>query len=619
MRLIFFFLSIQISIISAQVRFSGSFESGNISSVNTTDSVTYYVSTIEDIGGRWFYFNMTGVKDRYVRVNIQNSDVRRPFYSYDNKNFTRFTSEESPLINWFQKTYEEDTVYVAYYIPYDYSYLQERLRDWSLSDYVRLDTLGFTPNNFPMQEMILTDFSVPDENKYRVWIHARTHPGETPSSWHFDGIVQQLLADDEVIDYYRKNIIFYLYPFNNPEGVYFGRSRTNFFGVDQEREWNKSPEATAPEINILKDRMIEINNEKVLDVFLNLHSQAAPYCTFWIHTPGSTSGYFYRREYQFSNLNTSDNPYFAQYDYSESSLQRYFPEGYLWDTRGDAVMALTYETPYDRYSSGEWVTNESLFELGSRTVYAVAEYLELSHPKHVILDNNIADTSGNWSSADIGLEFYASDYFEAPPGDGNRLVNYSSESLEPGFYDIYGWWPSSDENSFNTEFEFHYAYYRTTVVKTQRTNGGQWNFLTQIEIPAGYSIPPDSLNVSITMKSNNTGKVVADAFRIIYRGPSTSVNDDFIVENFNLYQNYPNPFNPSTTIRFELDRTEKVVLRIFNPLGELVDVLADRELNAGVHEVIFNSNNYSSLSSGIYYYQLVAGRYSLTKGMILVK
>jgi hypothetical protein len=121
------------------------------------------------------------------------------------------------------------------------------------------------------------------------------------------------------------------------------------------------------------------------------------------------------------------------------------------------------------------------------------------------------------------------------------------------------------------------------------------------------------------MRSNNTGKVVADAFRIIYRGPSTSLSDDYFVENFNLYQNYPNPFNPSTTIRFELDRTENVKLRIFNPLGELVDVLVDRELNAGVHEVIFNSNNYSTLSSGIYYYQIVAGRYSQTRGMILVK
>jgi hypothetical protein len=431
--------------------------------------------------------------------------------------------------------------------------------------------------------------------------------------------MQKLLEDDEVIDYYRKNIVFYLYPFNNPEGVYFGRSRTNFYGVDHEREWDKTPEETAPEINLLKNRMIQINNEKVLDVFLNLHSQAAPYCTFWIHTPASTSDYFYRREYQFSNLNTSDNPYFVQDDYSESYLQRYFPEGYLWDIHGDAVMALTYETPYDQYSSDEWVTNESLFQIGYRTVYAVAEYLELSHPKHCILDNNNASTSGNWIIEDSGLEYYGSDYLAAPPLDNTSSVTFSSETIESGFYDVYAWWPSDDDNSFNTSFEIEYASNKSIVEKTQRTNGGQWNFLTQIEMPADYTVPPEDLNVKITVKANSTGTVVADAFRIIYRGPATSVNENYLARNFNLNQNYPNPFNPSTTIRFELFMPGKVLLRVFNPLGELIDVLIDGQLGAGVHEVIFNSNHYSSLSSGIYYYQLIAGENSQTKGMLLVK
>ncbi len=612
MRLVLIFIIIQFSVISAQIEFSGNFESGNISTVNTTDSVTYYVSTIEDIGGRWFYFKVTGVRDRYIRVNIQNSDVRRPFYSYNNRDFIRFTAEESPQMNWFQKTFEEDTVYVAYYVPYNYSYLQQRLQEWSQSEFVILDTLGLSPNNLPMQEMILTDFTIPDDNKYSVWIHARTHPGETPSSWHFDGIMQKLLEDDEVIDYYRKNIVFYLYPFNNPEGVYFGRSRTNFFGVDHEREWDKAPQETAPEVNMLKNRMIEINNGKVLDVFLNLHSQASPYCTFWIHTPGSTSDYFYRREYQFSNLNTSDNPYFVQDDYRESNLQRYFPEGYLWDMHGDAVMALTYETPYDRYSSGEWVTNESLFEIGYRTVYAVAEYLELSHPLHRILDDNDALVSGNWNSASMGLEFYGDGYLETAAGDESSSIIFNSDNMQSGIYDVYAWWPSHDQNSFSTKFEISSASGSQLIQKTQRTNGGQWNFLSQVDLNSGSFI-------SIKMSGNSTGRVVADAFRIIYRSPVSSVNEDLLPVNFTLFQNYPNPFNPSTTIRFELSRPGKVMLSVFNPLGELVDILVDRDLSGGTHEIIFNAGNYSSLGSGIYYYQLIAGDNSQTRGMVLVK
>jgi hypothetical protein len=88
----------------------------------------------------------------------------------------------------FQKIFSEDTVYVAYYTPYNYSYLQERIAEWDLSELVNVDTLGVTDYSLPIQQITITDPTIPNTNKYRVWIHARTHPGETPSSWHFDGL-----------------------------------------------------------------------------------------------------------------------------------------------------------------------------------------------------------------------------------------------------------------------------------------------------------------------------------------------------------------------------------------------------------------------------------------------
>ncbi len=198
--------------IYSQVGFNGTFESGNIAKVIQEDSVSYLVTTKEDIGGRWFYFKMMGVKNKFVKVTITNSDVKRAMYSYDNKNFMRFSFLESPQENVFQKTYALDTVYVAYYTPYTFSYLQKRLKTWESNQFVSIDTIGFTYHNLPLQEIIITDTSVPDINKYQVWIHARAHPGETPSSFHFDGIVQELLRNNEVIDFYKKNIVFHLIP-----------------------------------------------------------------------------------------------------------------------------------------------------------------------------------------------------------------------------------------------------------------------------------------------------------------------------------------------------------------------------------------------------------------------
>ena len=88
------------------------------------------------------------------------------------------------------------------------------------------------------------------------------------------------------------------------------------------------------------------------------------------------------------------------------------------------------------------------------------------------------------------------------------------------------------------------------------------------------------------------------------------------VKSYKLYNNYPNPFNPSTTIKFEVPSDESVTLRIYNTLGQEVAKLVEGKLTAGMHEVMWIANNFSS---GVYFYQLRAGNYVETKRMMLVK
>ncbi len=87
-------------------------------------------------------------------------------------------------------------------------------------------------------------------------------------------------------------------------------------------------------------------------------------------------------------------------------------------------------------------------------------------------------------------------------------------------------------------------------------------------------------------------------------------------ENFVLEQNYPNPFNPTTFIKFSLPQASKVNLSIYNSLGELVNVLAFGEYEAGVYERVFDA---SGLASGIYVYVLRADNIVLKQKMILLK
>ena len=75
-------------------------------------------------------------------------------------------------------------------------------------------------------------------------------------------------------------------------------------------------------------------------------------------------------------------------------------------------------------------------------------------------------------------------------------------------------------------------------------------------------------------------------------------------EAFSLEQNYPNPFNPSTRIRYNVMRTGRIVIEVFDITGKKVRTLLDNTQSPGSYEVEFNAG---SLSSGVYYYSLRAG------------
>ena len=108
---------------------------------------------------------------------------------------------------------------------------------------------------------------------------------------------------------------------------------------------------------------------------------------------------------------------------------------------------------------------------------------------------------------------------------------------------------------------------------------------------------------TLVPRIDNSGKVVA------------------LPEEFGLAQNYPNPFNPSTRIGFALPVATHVRLDVINILGQRVVTLADREIEAGNHEILWNGTNSKGkvVSSGVYFYRLVAGDFTETRKMVLLK
>ena len=104
---------------------------------------------------------------------------------------------------------------------------------------------------------------------------------------------------------------------------------------------------------------------------------------------------------------------------------------------------------------------------------------------------------------------------------------------------------------------------------------------------------------------------------------SNEIEVDIIIPlQYSLEQNFPNPFNPETRIKYYLPFESNVKITVYNSIGEELKELINGLSNAGVHEITFNADEYSS---GVYFYSIEAssidGRenFKNVKKMMVVK
>ena len=93
-------------------------------------------------------------------------------------------------------------------------------------------------------------------------------------------------------------------------------------------------------------------------------------------------------------------------------------------------------------------------------------------------------------------------------------------------------------------------------------------------------------------------------------------NDESRISEFEIMQNYPNPFNSITKIKWQLNKSDYVLLKVYDILGNEIGTLVNEALSPGLHEVNFDA---STLPSGIFFYTITAGDRSITKKMVLMK
>jgi len=162
-------------------------------------------------------------------------------------------------------------------------------------------------------------------------------------------------------------------------------------------------------------------------------------------------------------------------------------------------------------------------------------------------------------------------------------------------------------------------------------NNSRWDFSEPIVLrPTNTSISTTSYEIILDF--NNILKPNFGDTLFIVTHKTITASDTFlftpddsyvlgIVDNntpatFEVYPNYPNPFNPVTTLQFSLPKAGKVVVNVYNILGEKISSLLNEMKDAGSHKVSFDGRGFAS---GVYIYTIQFENHILSRKMMLLK
>lgn len=164
-------------------------------------------------------------------------------------------------------------LYVARLEPYRLSDHERFLASIRKNRRVQVQIIGHTVAGRDLELIRIGSERAP----YRVFVRARAHPWEAGSSWVAQGLIERLLADDELSHKSLERYCLFVLPMANKDGVALGRTRFNLRGKDLNRDWDKPADPQlAPENHALEkwvERMVAVGQAPQLA--LEMHNDGA--------------------------------------------------------------------------------------------------------------------------------------------------------------------------------------------------------------------------------------------------------------------------------------------------------------------------------------------------------
>ncbi|GIL91552.1 hypothetical protein Vretifemale_19153 [Volvox reticuliferus] len=108
------------------------------------------------------------------------------------------------------------------------------------------------------------------------FVSSRVHPGETPATHIFNGMLAFLLRrSDPRAAALRRRFVFKLVPIVNPDGVAVGNYRTDTLGQNLNRFYTGVPdERTQPSVYAIKTLLMHYAQQGILEYYIDLHAHA---------------------------------------------------------------------------------------------------------------------------------------------------------------------------------------------------------------------------------------------------------------------------------------------------------------------------------------------------------
>ncbi|WP_430813692.1 M14 family metallopeptidase [Carboxylicivirga sp. RSCT41] len=267
-----------------KINISSTFDAGNIELVNAENPENIQLKIRKDTHSdflQWFYFRMQGAKDQKCQLHLLNAGEAAYPEGWENYQARASYDRET----WFQvpTTYvngvlsidftpEFDSVYFAYFAPFSYEQHLDLINNAQQSPNCKLEIIGETTQGRPIDFLKIGD---DDENKKKLWVISRQHPGESMAEWFMLGLIERLLDEDDAT---AKSLLdkanFYLVPNMNVDGSILGNLRVNAKGINLNREWAEPSIENSPEVYYVKEKMRETGMDFVLDVH---GDEALPY------------------------------------------------------------------------------------------------------------------------------------------------------------------------------------------------------------------------------------------------------------------------------------------------------------------------------------------------------